>query len=230
KSFVELQRTLTFSNDEEGRASRDILSRAQTRQAELPDATLKLAERFSNVAQAYAFNDVEADDIEKKQENTIQVVRIILMLLSADTDLGNTIANNMSAARTHAEELARQAAINSLLAELGLLDGLTGVRSSFDRNAFAGILASSTYRDPATLSRLDLLYKSIMRPEATSDTRRRDLEAVIEAQSQTLAGFKIVLDRVGRWETFAAIREEAQRVADMLDQAIKEMKESQKGR
>jgi len=217
--FIERRFSLDFKSTEamgaDALAGRQRLASAQLSQARLPDDTIRLAERFGNVAQAYIFNEIESPASNQDQENGIHTIRLALALLTCDTSKGSLIASHVHAARSKEMSAAdRGMAVNEILATLGLTGGFAGVRDSFRRVSFADYMANTAYDQPATLRLLDQAYRTVLRDESTPEERRAALVSIAQAQTQTLEGLKIAAQALRKWEGFDQIREELQRMID----------------
>lgn len=206
RDFAMANRSLLFSNDDEGQRSRRDMSSAQLAQGGLPDETRRLAEHFTNVAQAYIFNELEANDPTREQEERIQTIRVILQLLSADGRTGDGLVNDLKQARSESFDAEERAdAVEKMLSTLDLNTGMTGVRPSFDRLRFARLLGSGEFNEPAALARLDERYKSLMRPDHSAERRRTELAEIIRLQGQTMLALGLVAERLKMWEGFDEI-------------------------
>ncbi len=214
-TFGQEERSLAFDEDEDDENdSRNRIEEAQLQQGSLPDEVGRLARSFTNIAQVFIFNELEADEPLKPQENRIQTVRLLLLLLAAEVKTGDTLSNVFSIVRGNQDRKSRIQGVQTMLRELDLLEPRTGVRSSFDRFSFAEILSHSDYKEAANLQRLDLSYTEILRSGARPEERYKQLhEVIIHQQKQVLAGIKVIQERLKKWEGFDAIRQEMKNLA-----------------
>jgi hypothetical protein len=190
--------------DEAGQELRRDLNEAFRRQNQLLRDSEVLLTRFGVFAQAYQFNRLERDDIERPQESRIQSVRLLLAIGTADREL-QQIINNPLVRLEEAEgdtsiQLAREL-VRELSGHLRQARPSPGVLGEF----FARLVQLNSLFSPACIERARAAFENLLEINVRPAERRELLVELQRQQRMTLRVYDAIQQQVNKWEGFDEI-------------------------